>query len=362
MLFDSSFRKELGRSFGATLVVLITVVMTVMLIRTLGQASVGRVNPSEVLLVMGLTVLGHLPTILTLSLFVTITLVLTRMYASSEMVIWFACGQGLGAFVRPLLRFAWPVLLAVAALALLAWPWSNQQIQDLRERFQGRGDIERVAPGRFIESAGGQRVFFIDKDSAEADSGTNIFIAASEGGSEAVISAERGHLVTLGEGRALQLDQGFRLQTNDATGAMRVSEFAEYSNRINAQIIPAMRDDAPRLQSSLALLRSGSPPYLAELSWRLGLLLAAVNCVLIALAVTRVNPRVGRSAGLVFSLFAFATYYNLIGLGQSWIEQGRVGVGAFMLALHGSIALATLAWMTWRERNWRVGANPEAGA
>ncbi|CAM5788708.1 LPS export ABC transporter permease LptF [Ottowia pentelensis] len=362
MLFDSSFRKELGRSFGATLVVLITVVMTVMLIRTLGQASVGRVNPSEVLLVMGLTVLGHLPTILTLSLFVTITLVLTRMYASSEMVIWFACGQGLGAFVRPLLRFAWPVLLAVAALALLAWPWSNQQIQDLRERFQGRGDIERVAPGRFIESAGGQRVFFIDKDSAEADSGTNIFIAASERGSEAVISAERGHLVTLGEGRALQLDQGFRLQTNDTTGAMRVSEFAEYSNRINAQIIPTMRDDAPRLQSSLALLRSGSPPYLAELSWRLGLLLAAINCVLIALAVTRVNPRVGRSAGLVFSLFAFATYYNLIGLGQGWIEQGRVGAWAFMLGLHGGIALAAGAWMAWRQRNWHVRANREAQA
>lgn len=356
MLFDSSIRKELARSFGATLVVLVTVVMTVMLIRTLGQASVGRVNPSEVLLIMGLTVLGHLPTILTLSLFVTITLVLTRMYASSEMVIWFACGQGLNAFVRPLLGFAWPVLLAVAALALLAWPWSNQQIQDLRERYQGRGDIERVAPGRFIESAGGQRVFFIDKDTAEADSGTNIFIAASERGSEAVISAERGRLVAQGEGRALQLDQGFRLQTNEQTGAMRVSEFAEYSNRISAQIIPAMRDDAPRLQSSLALLRTASPPSLAELSWRLGLLLAAVNCVLIALAVTRVNPRVGRSAGLVFSLFAFATYYNLIGLGQSWIEQGRVGAAAFMLGLHGGIALAALAWMAWRQRNWRVGA------
>ena len=356
MLFDSSLRKELGRSFGATLVVLVTVVMTVMLIRTLGQASVGRVNPSEVLLIMGLTVLGHLPTILTLSLFVTITTVLTRMYASSEMVIWFACGQGLRDFVRPLLRFAWPVLLAVAALALLVWPWSNQQIQDLRERYQGRGDIERVAPGRFIESAGGQRVFFIDKDTAEADSGTNIFIAASERGSQAVISAQRGHIVTQGSGRALQLDQGFRLQTNDETGAMRVSEFAEYSNRINAQIMQAARDDAPRLQSTTTLLRAASPRNLAELSWRLGLALAAVNCVLIALAVTRVNPRVGRSAGLVFSLFAFATYYNLIGLGQSWIEQGRVGAGAFMLALHGGIALAALAWLAWRERNWRVGA------
>ena len=34
MLFDSSIRKELARSFGATLVVLVTVVMTMMLIRT----------------------------------------------------------------------------------------------------------------------------------------------------------------------------------------------------------------------------------------------------------------------------------------------------------------------------------------
>ena len=38
MLFHSSIRKELARSFGATLVVLITVVMTMTLIRTLGPA------------------------------------------------------------------------------------------------------------------------------------------------------------------------------------------------------------------------------------------------------------------------------------------------------------------------------------
>ncbi|MDR1969650.1 MAG: LptF/LptG family permease, partial [Burkholderiaceae bacterium] len=92
MLFDSSLRKELGRGFGATLVVLITIVITVMLIRTLGQATLGRVTPSEVMLVMGFTVLGHLPTILTLSLFVAITATLTRMYAASEMVVWFASG------------------------------------------------------------------------------------------------------------------------------------------------------------------------------------------------------------------------------------------------------------------------------
>ena len=64
MLFHSSIRKELSRSFGATLVVLVTIVMTMMLIRTLGLASKGSVNPAEVFLVMTYTVLGYMPTIL----------------------------------------------------------------------------------------------------------------------------------------------------------------------------------------------------------------------------------------------------------------------------------------------------------
>ena len=87
MLFHSSIRKELARTFGATLVVLITIVMTIILIRTLGQASRGTVNPSEVMMVMGFSVLGYLPVLLTLSLFISIVGTLSRMYGDSEMVI-----------------------------------------------------------------------------------------------------------------------------------------------------------------------------------------------------------------------------------------------------------------------------------
>jgi lipopolysaccharide export system permease protein len=365
MLFDSSLRKELGRSFGATLVVLVTIVMTVMLIRTLGQASVGRVNPSEVMLVMGFTVLGHLPTILTLSLFVAITATLTRMYATSEMVVWFASGQGLASFARPLLRFAWPVLLAVAVLALLVWPWSNQQIRELRDRYQGRGDIERVAPGRFIESAGGQRVFFIDKDTEGAQSGHNIFITSTERGKETVTSAESGQLRTLQDQRFLVLDKGYRIETEIASGKTRMSEFAEYGNRINDRTIGPTTSDSPRMKATPALLRQPTPRNLAELSWRLGLTLAALNCVILALAATRVNPRVGRSASLIFALFAFATYYNLIGVGESWIANRRIGLVPFLLMLHGGILALATAWLLARQGDWigrlRLRARP-AGA
>lgn len=361
MLFDSSLRKELGRSFTATLVVLITIVMTVMLIRTLGMASAGRVNPSEVMLVMGFTVLGHLPTILTLSLFVAVTSTLARMYASSEMVVWFTCGQGLRNFIGPLLRFAWPVLLTIALLALFAWPWSHTQIRELRDRYEQRGDIERVTPGLFIESAGGRRVFFIDKDRAEADTGANIFIATQEAHRETLVSARSGRIDSDEHGRLLVLEDGYRQETNSETGDMRVSVFEQYSTQIQTSMDETLvPHQSPRLLSSASLLNDPTAHHLAELSWRIGLLLAAFNCVLIALAVTRVNPRVGRSAGMVFSLFAFAAYYNLISVGQSWIGRQRIGAISWLLLLHGGIALAALGWMLWRERNWRGIQAPAA--
>src|SRR3954470_8788924 len=151
MLFHSSLRKELARSFGATLVVLVTIVMTMTLIRTLSQANRGSVNPQEVMMVMGSTGLASLPLVLTLSLFTAIVGTLSRMYRDSEMVIWFAAGRGLSSLVRPLFGFAWPVLLVTALMALAVWPWANQQAQDLKDRYGRRGDLERVAPGQFQE-------------------------------------------------------------------------------------------------------------------------------------------------------------------------------------------------------------------
>ena len=72
MLFHSTLRRELARSFGATLVVLFTIVITMLLIRTLGLANKGSVNPEEIVLVLTYTVLGRMPTVLTLALFVAV--------------------------------------------------------------------------------------------------------------------------------------------------------------------------------------------------------------------------------------------------------------------------------------------------
>lgn len=357
MLFHSSIRKELARSFGATLVVLATIVMTILLIRTLGQASRGSVNPSEILLVMGFTVLGHLPTLLTLSLFISIVATLSRMYTDSEMVIWFSSGRGLAGFLPPLFRFAWPILLAVAVLALLVWPWSNQQTLELKFRYEKRGDIERIAPGQFQESADGSRVFFIDKDSPDKKSGNNVFISSIENGRSSVTTARSGRIEMVGSDRFLLLNDGQRLESpKDGSMDFKLNAFETYGIRIDEDVLAA-RDVVPaKSVSTRDLIREPSRIFLGELAWRLGLALAAINLVLIALAVSSVNPRVGRSGNLIFALLSFVVYYNLINLGQSWIGAGRVSLPLFLVGLHGGALLLALLWLASRHYNWSLRA------
>lgn len=353
MLFHSSIRNELARSFGATLVVLVTIVMTIMLIRTLGQASQGSVNPSEVGLVMGYTMLGHLPTVLTMSLFIASVGTLSRNYLESEMVIWLVSGKGLRTFLTPMLRFAWPMLLTVGVLVLLVWPWSNQQISELKERFERRGDLERVSPGQFQESANGLRVFFVDKESVENKTGKNVFISSTDHGKQAMTSSKTGHIEMIDEERFLILDIGQRVEQTVGEAEIKISEFKLYGTRIGQDVKAAAVTPA-KATNTLKLIQQPTPSNLGELAWRLGMAMAAWNFVVIALAITSANHRVGRGGNLALALFIFVVYYNFINLGQSWISSGKVQFAPYLIVLHGGVFSLALIWLTIRHNNWNL--------
>jgi lipopolysaccharide export system permease protein len=352
MLFHSSIRKELARSFGATLVVLFTIVLTMLLIRTLGLASRGSVNPEEIMLVLGYTVIGRMPTILTLALFIAIVSTLSRMYRDSEMIIWLASGRSLSGFLGPVMRFAWPILLVITAMVLFVWPWANQQTDELRGRFESRGDLERVAPGQFQESSSGQRVFFIDKDTADGTEGRNIFISSTDDdGRETITSARSGRIVQENDRQWLLLNNGQRLETAPDGTSLRVSEFEEYGTEIGSAAGLNTRTQGLKARPSWELIQDPTRANLAELGWRAGMALTALNFVLIALATTVSNPRAGRGGNLFFTLFAFVFYYNLLNLGQSWVAKGVVDLLPFMLLLHGLVFVLAALWLAKRHHN-----------
>jgi lipopolysaccharide export system permease protein len=384
MLFHSSVRKELSRTFGATLVVLITVVMTMMLIRVLFLANRGRVNPTDVLLIMGYFVLGHLSTILTLCLFIAIVVALSRMHSDSEMVIWNVSGRGLTGFIRPLVSFAWPICVSVTVLALFVWPWSNEQAQNMRTKFEQRSDLDRITPGTFQESANGSRVFFIDKQeekptdnqaaegkkkkngvvkfdnnnklSKEAEkygnSRSNIFISTVANGKESVTTARAGRIESRDGGQYLLLNSGQRSELDSKTGQIKVSEFEEYGNLIKSAKLTPFEGGPQKAKSSFELLSNRTNSNMGELAWRLGLVFAAFNFIILGAAIANGNPRAGRGASFAFALLAFMFYYNLINLSQSWIASGQFKFSALLLAMHGGIFVLSALWLAKRHNNW----------
>jgi lipopolysaccharide export system permease protein len=355
MLFQSSIRKELARSFGATLVVLVTIVMTIVLIRTLAQASRGFINPQDIVLFIAYSGLGRLPTLLTLSLFVCMVSTLSRMYRDSEMVVWFTSGQSLTGFLRPLFRFAWPVLLVIALMSLFVWPWANQQTEKMRQQYEQRGDIDRIAPGQFQESSNGNRVFFVERngpgENGQPGGGNNVFISTTEGSRSSVTTARAGRVEMIDNAQFLVLEGGQRLESSASTAATKISEFDQYGTRTGTAGPMGANTPEAKMLSTRALVKSSTRANESELAWRFGLALTAVNCVLLALALASVNPRGGRSGNLIFVLLTFVVYNNLLNLGQTWIFVGLISFGSLLIALHGGVFVLAVAWLVKRNSN-----------
>ena len=351
MLFQSSIRRELSRSFGATVVILVTIVVTIMLIRTLGQASKGSVNPSEVSLVLAYTIMGNLSILLALSLFIACVGTLSRIYRDSEMVVWLSCGQGIGSFFKPMIGFAFPTLVLIAGLSLFVWPWSNQKIQELVDRFEKRGDLERVTPGQFQESANGQRVFFIDKASTVKGQGNNVFIATKEGDKQTMTTAVHGHIENKQTGeKFLILNNGQQLIYSNSGETLKLSEFQEYGAQIGKTDLN-IGQPVPRALDTLFLVLNPSAQNSSELVFRIGMVFTSFNLIVISLALASVNPRAGKSAPLMLALFTFIAYFSLVNIGKNYSEAGKASP-FMMLIFHFVILLLAAMWLTARHKNW----------
>jgi len=349
MLFDATVRRELSRGFGATLVVTLTIVLTSLLIRTVGQAASGAVAPQDVVLLLGYLALGYLPTFLSLSLFVAIVVTLGRMYRDSEMVIWFASGVSTPRFVRPVLRMAWPVLLVVALLVLLVWPWGNRNSMELRDRYQQRSDLSRVTPGVFQASRDGQRVFFIERESDDGANARNVFILTQTERGESVTSARAGRLAREGDDTFLVLDRGQRNDVDQRSGERTLSSFESYRILAGERTVASAGNLPPKATSTMDLVRQPSARGQGELCWRIGVMLAAPNLVLLGIGLSATNPRRASNWNLLFALLAFVVYLNLLNLSQAWVASGRVGLALALVALHGTAFVLAVVLLWWRD-------------
>lgn len=344
MLFAKSLRRELAATAGIVFSTLFSIMLTTQLVRLLGRASGGQVDPGAVLPLIAFGGLNYLPVVLVLTLFVSVLVTLSRAWKDSEMVVWFASGQSLLAWVRPVLRFSLPLVAVVGGVSLFVAPWANRQSGEYQQAFKQREDISQVAAGQFRESATANRVFFVEELDADGQRVRNVFVTQGRGDRYSVVVAASGQVEVAEDGqRYLVLEKGRRYDGSQLSPELRLTEFERYGLRLKPQPAGGALDSA-RQRDTAELLADPTPRHLGELLWRLGLPISALVLALLAIPLSFVNPRAGRSINLAVALLLYVLYSNLLGLMQAWVAQERLPFALAAVSVHLG-ALAVVAWL-----------------
>ncbi len=360
MIFQRAALREFTQLAAGVFVALFAILMTTQLIRLLGQAAGGKIASEAVVALLGFGAISYLPVLLSLTLFIAILMTLSRWYRDSEMVVWLASGVPLTGWIKPVLWFAGPPLVVIAILSLLLAPWATQKSEAYRQRMDQRDDVARVSPGAFNESGAADRVFFVESVAGADGQVKNVFISSIQQGRLGVMATAQGHTETMPNGdRFLVLDRGRRYEGVAGTAEYRVMEFDRYALRIETREARGL-EETPRTKPLWELLRDPQPANLAELLWRLGLPLAALNLAVLAIPLSFVNPRAGRTNNLVFALLIYMIYNNLLSVSQAWVAQGKLRFEIGVWAVHlGMFLLLLLLFyrrqnpLAWGRARWR---------
>jgi lipopolysaccharide export system permease protein len=342
MIFHRALLREFASLAGAVFMTLFAIALTTQLIRLLGKAAGGSIPTDAVLAFLGFFALGALPVLLSLTMFISVLLTLTRGWRDSEMVIWFASGLPLTAWLKPVMLFALPQVAVIAALSLFISPWAAQMAARYTSKLEARDDVSRVTPGVFGETSNKERVFFVESVSGGSNQVQNVFVSSVQQGKGGVSMSRSGRTETAPNGdRFIVLEQGRRYEGMPGDDQYRVTEFDRYAARIETRENIEPERNTKNL-TTWALMTHPTRDNLAELVWRIGIPVSALVLVLLAIPMSFVNPRAGRSVNLIFALLTYMTYSNLLSVSQARVALGRLDFAIGVWIVHAGMVLLLL--------------------
>lgn len=341
MIFRNALLRELVISSLGIFFVLVGIIVTTALVRFLGLAAAGAITAGGVAALLGLALVSYLPLVLSLTLFVAVLMTLSRVYHDSEMVVWFASGMSLTEWIRPVLMFTVPVVVLIALASLLLRPWAVANSEELRRRMDSRDDVSVITPGVFRESNRADRVFFVEAVSGAEKLVGNVFVSSVQHNRQGVMVAAQGYAETAPNGdRFLVLKNGRRYEGVPGKAVYKIYEFERYAMRI--ALSEARRAPTEKSVPTVELVRNLTRRNQGELSFRLGIPIGALVLALLAIPLSFVNPRAGRSMNLLLALLVYMSYSNMLSIAQASIAQSRISFAAGVLGVHALMFLLLL--------------------
>ncbi|WP_424407342.1 LPS export ABC transporter permease LptF [Pasteurella sp. PK-2025] len=331
MILTRYLIKEVFKSQIAILFILLLIFFCQQLVRVLGSAASGKVPADLVMTLLGLGMPTMAQLMLPLCLFIAILLTFGRLYAESEITVMRACGVGQRILVRVVMLLS--VLTASIAAYNVFWltPWAIHKQSEILQEAKANPTMGALASGQFINTNSNEFVLFIDKIKDNQIHDVYLFQTRERGNLKpSVLVAERGELKGLPNGdQILTLENSQRVEGTAILPDFRITHFDQYQAYLGHQDIQNEKNDVEEM-SLVDLFNHPSPTAKAELNWRLSLVLAVPLMALIAVPLSRVNPRQGRFAKILPALLLYLIYFLLQSSLKSAWGAGKLD-GAFLM-------------------------------
>jgi lipopolysaccharide export system permease protein len=333
-IFKKSLSHELISTAGAMFLILIGIVISQRAGYLVRIAAKGWIPNDAITTMLGFNMIKFLPMILSLSIFLAVLLTLTRWHRDSEMVVWFSSGLGISNWIKPILNFAIPVVVVVTILSFFVMPWATQKGEDYRVQLKSRDEVASISPGVFKESNGGDRVYFVESFDELGNVVKNIFVQSNQHQKTGVIVASEGKREKVENGdNFLVLEKGRRYEGKPNTAEVSTTEFERYAIRVETKEV-AREPDTTQAKSTQVLIQQATLADVAELQWRMAIPISALVLVLLAIPLSFVDPRAGRSLNVIFAIVIYVIYNNILSIFQAWITQGKINAMIGLWPVH----------------------------
>lgn len=319
-ILDKYLYKELMATFFAVLVVLLLITFGTEATRLLAKAVEGKLPASIVFQVLVLQIPTALELILPLVALLSVMLAMGRLYQDREIVVLNSCGIGRGYFQKIMTRFLIPMVLLTALVTLWLTPWAVKTERALIAQAQVTAPLAGLVAGRFNSLPQSNGVLYahtIGRDGEMSD----IWIRLVEGERDQTIIAPRGFFEWKDDRLALVLLNGLSYEGLLGGEQLSVREFGRFDGflpDLQASVAQPKRQE----KNSFALWQSETLEDQAMLQWRLAVPLSVLVLGLVALKLSKTEPRQGRFAKLFIAIVLYVFYMQSMITLDDWVKAG----------------------------------------
>lgn len=355
MLIFRYLAREVFVALASLTTILMLIFMSNQFVKYLNRAASGNI---PVVIVMKLMML-ELPTLigllLPLGFYVAILVAYGRLYAESEMTVMRGCGYSSAQLLRHTLIMASVVAVLVGAIMIWASPLIATERARLLESSGIKTMIQTLVPGRFQSISQGKKVFYVESMSRDHNEAEHVFLARQSMKNERlqwdILWAKKAYAETDPQTNEsyIVLQDGREYEGVPGRADYRVAEFGSYKARLPHPVVSIKNDIRTEKTANLLPYLNADRSKAAELQWRLSVPVMVMVLTLIAVPLSKVNPRSGKFAKLLPAIVIYIIYANFMFIGRDAMIDGKVPVWIGMWWLHLSFFALGL-FLVWRSR------------